>query len=72
MEENITTSLEFMRKERFERIKNKFDRVSSEANEIISKANDNDILRLALTFNSPIEVVEAEIFDEDKFVDLAF
>jgi hypothetical protein len=71
-EENVETKMEFMRKSRFDSIRKKFDNISPEAEEIIKVAQPNDILKLSLTFNSPIKVVEAEIFDEKKFAELAF
>lgn len=66
------TKMEFMRKSRFETIKDKFHEIAPAASEAIDKANDNDILKLSLTFNSPVKVLEAEVFDEEKFIELAF
>lgn len=66
------TKMEFMRKSRFETIKDKFHEITPAASEAIDKANDNDILKLSLTFNSPVKVLEAEVFDEEKFIELAF
>ena len=71
--ENEFDSLEFMRKNRFEKIKDQFKEISLEAQEIINNAEAQDILSLTLTFNSPnLKVIKAEIFDEKKFIDLAF
>lgn len=72
MDEELTTEIEFMRKSRFDKIKSKFSEISEEAKSIIMEANDNDILSLSLSFNSPIKVMKAEIFDDKKFIDLAF
>jgi len=66
------SQIEFMRKNRFEKIKSKFSSVSEDANEVIAKAKPTDILALTLTFNSPVKIIKAELFDEKKFVDLAF
>lgn len=73
MEENcVLPKLEFMRKQRFEELRSKFKEISPDAEEVISKAQPNDILKLSLTFNSPVKVVTAEVFDENKFIELAF
>jgi hypothetical protein len=66
------TKMEFMRKSRFESIKDKFHEIAPAASEAIDKANNDDILRLSLTFNSPVKVLEAEVFNEEKFIELAF
>lgn len=66
------SKIDFMRKSRFEKIKSLFNGVSTEAQKIIDGAQSNDILRLCLSVNSPIAVVEAEIFTEEKFAQLAF
>jgi hypothetical protein len=70
--ENSTSRTEFMRKSRFESLRSKFRDINTEANSIINSANNDDILKLSLTFNSPVRVVEAEVFDESKFIELAF
>lgn len=64
--------VEFMRKRRFDSLRGKFSEVSSSAAETIKHASDDDIIKLTLTINSPIKVVEAEVFNEDKFIELAF
>ncbi|HDY72859.1 MAG TPA: hypothetical protein ENH90_01750 [bacterium] len=71
-EDEQQTKMEFMRKSRFDKIRHKFNNVSEDAQKVIDVAKSNEILRLALTFNSPVKVVEAEIFNEEKFVELAF
>ena len=63
--------MEFMRKCRFEKIKDRFLEISEEAKEVIDSAGSKEILALSLTFSSP-KVIKAEIFDEQKFIDLAF
>lgn len=68
----IESEVEFMRRSRFDRIKDKFSEVSPEARKVIDKAKSDDILALTITFNSPIKVIEAELFDDKKFIDLAF
>jgi hypothetical protein len=71
-EENINEKTEFMRRSRFETIRNKFQEISPTANEVIASARQEDILRLSMTFNSPVKVLDAEVFDEKKFLELAF
>ncbi len=71
-EDEIESEIEFMRKLRFDKIRDKFSDVSPKADEVIKNANPDDILALTLTFNSPIKVIKAEIFDDKKFIDLAF
>lgn len=72
MEDNITSKLEFMKRSRFETIKDKFNEIAPSASSIIDKADNDDILKLSLTFNSPVKVIEAEIFNKEKFINLAF
>jgi len=69
---NETFKMEFMRRSRFDSIKNQFNEISTNAKSIIDLAKPTDILKLSLTFNSPTKVIEAEIFDEEKFIELAF
>lgn len=70
--DELTTEIEFMRKSRFEKIKSKFSDISLNAEQTIAEAKDDDILSLSLTFSSPIKVINAEIFNDKKFIDLAF
>lgn len=70
--EIVDSEMEFMRKSRFEKIRDKFSDVTPESDEVIKNAKSDDILALTLTFNSPIKVIKAEIFDDRKFIDLAF
>jgi hypothetical protein len=69
---NETFKMEFMRKSRFESMRDKFNEISPEADKVIKLANPSDILKLSLTFNSPTKVIDAEVFDEEKFIELAF
>lgn len=64
--------VEFMRKKRFESIKSKFSEISEDAITVINEADDNDVIKLTLTINSPMKITEAEIYTEDKFIELAF
>lgn len=72
MPQETETKLEFMRKARFESIRSKFSNITDEARENIEKAKDNDILKLDLTFNSPVSVQKAEVVTKEQFLDLAF
>ncbi len=65
--------MDFMRKSRFKTIANQFKEISPEAQKIIDSAKDSDILKITMSFNTPtLKVDVVEIFDEDKFVQLAF
>ncbi len=70
--DEVTPKMEFMRKSRFETLKDKFNEISTSAQGVIASAKPTDILKLSLTFNSPVKVIEAEVFDEEKFIELAF
>ena len=65
--------IEFMKKSRFDGLKTRFKSVSPKAQTIIDAARPDDVLSLTLEFNSPtLTVVEAEVFDDKKFIELAF
>lgn len=69
---NETFKMEFMRRSRFDSIKNQFNEISVDAKKVIDLAKPTDILKLSLTFVGLLKVTEAEIFDEEKFIELAF
>ena len=68
----IVTEFEFMRKSRFKNMEKKFSEVTPEALKIIDAAKDTDILSLTLSFNSPVKVLNAEIVNDDKFIEFVF
>lgn len=47
-----------------------FGEVADEAAKVIRGAKDDDILALTITFNSPLKVVKAVVFDRSSFNDL--
>lgn len=66
--------IDFMRKSRFLKIKDKFDSISKIAQEVIDSAGDTDIIYLSLVINSVgcVTVIKANICTEDMFIQLAF
>ncbi|MBN2330279.1 MAG: hypothetical protein JXC85_00530 [Candidatus Aenigmarchaeota archaeon] len=63
--------VEFMRKHRFEKIRDKIESIAPEAEAIINSAKSEEILELTMTFTNP-KVINADIIDERKFIELAF
>lgn len=66
------TDLEYMRKSRFDKIRDKFSDVEPAADAIIKEAKPEDILALTLSFNTPVKVVKAEVWDEKRFAEELF
>lgn len=63
---------ELMRKERFDDIKQKFNAVSKNAEESIKTANPKDILAITLSFDNPVDVIEAKVITPDEYFREAF
>lgn len=68
----MDTKIDFMRKSRFDTIKDKFTNIDETAQTIISEAKNEDILELRLTFTNPISITSARIMTEKDFIELAF
>lgn len=66
-------SIDFMRKSRFERVKGGLGAISPKAQKVIDDARDEDVLMLTMKFNSPtLSIVDAEVCDADRFIEMAF
>ena len=66
--------LTFMRKNRYLKIKDKITDFDDTASAVIENAKEDDILKLSFAYYGVgrVRITRAEVFDRQKWIDLAF